>query len=104
MTSFKIAPIVPIAIIIVLALILWFVALPMIGGLTKDNTPQTNVQGLVLYKTISGTGGTVTVVDEVNKDTKTLTVTSNQMFNSIEQFKRYSFLVRGQGVMSYEAI
>lgn len=102
MTSFRLAPIIPIAIIIILAAILWFVAIPMI---TINNAePQTTVKGLVLHKTISGTGGTVTVVDEANKDTKTLTIQGNQDFNNIQQFKRYSFTVRGTSVMYYLAI
>ena len=103
MIRYRLAPIVWILMIGLVAALGYFVFLPMLTGEGPiDNTTPGVVTGVVLQKTGTGQGGTVLMVDESNQGTQTLRVLDNQQFNSIQTFKRYSFTEKSGTVLSFK--
>jgi hypothetical protein len=105
MIRFRLAPIVWILMIGLVAALGYFVILPMLTGKSPiDNTPAGVVTGVVMQKTGTGQGGTVLMVDEQDQGTRTLRILDNQQFNSIQAFKRYSFTEKSGTVLSFKEI
>lgn len=102
MIRFRLAPIVWIIMVALVAGLGYFVFLPMLTGKAPvDNTPPGVVTGVVMQKTGTGQGGTILMVDEQNQGTRTLRILDNQKFNSIQAFKRYSFTEKSGTVLSF---
>lgn len=82
-----------IAITVILAAVIAAFVFGMAGNIEKTR----EISGVVLTKTATGTGGTISFVDMENKEVVTLLIKDNAKFNSIQQFKQYTLSVTEGG-------
>jgi len=94
-TRFKVSPVIEVIIIVAITVILAAVIAAFVFGLSGTIEKTRVITGVVLVKTITGTGGTIQIVNEEDRGTITLLVKDNAKFNSIQQFKRYTVTATG---------
>jgi flagellin-like protein len=96
-TRFKVSPVIGVIIMVAITVILAAVIAAFVLGVSGNIEKTRDITGVVLIKTVTGSGGTIQMVDEEKQDKAVLTVKDNAKFNSIQTFKRYTITATESG-------
>jgi FlaG/FlaF family flagellin (archaellin) len=86
---FRISPVIGVMIMVALTVLLAAGVAYVVFGMSGSVEKTREITGVVMVKTVTGSGGTINMVDEENRGTVSLMVKDNALFNSIQTLKRY---------------